>query len=52
MVKKIRLELINSMTPLITKNIKFKKNDIIFEQNSPRRCTTKILAFFMIYTTI
>ncbi len=25
MVKKIRLELINSMTPLITKNIKFKK---------------------------
>ena len=43
MVKKIRLELINSMTPLITKNIKFKKNDIIFEQNSPRSSTYILL---------
>lgn len=43
MVKKIRLELINSLTPLITKNIKFKKKEIIFEQNAPRSDTYILL---------
>lgn len=43
MVKEIRVELINSITPLITRNIKFKKKDIIFEQNSPRNNTYILL---------
>lgn len=43
MVKEIRLELINSITHLITRRIKFKKKEIIFEQNSSRNNTYVLL---------